>query len=328
MEEIRLGTIGSGAIVHSILDNVKATDGIRLAAVYSRTEDKGKALAAEYGAEKVYTGMDAFLADDEVNFVYIATPNLLHYGQIKKALLAGKNVICEKPFCAKAEQARELVALAKEKHLFLVEAVPTAFLPNFDVLKRELPKIGKVKLVLGNYSQYSARYDQLLKGEVPNVFNPECGAGCLMDLNFYNVYLNIALFGKPKDAVYYPNIYPGMADTSGILMMCYDGFVSQSTGAKDTWGVNSFQIEGEKGYIYIKDGSNGIAEVRVVTKTSDETFNDQPNPDRWSYEVQNLTKLVLADDYAAIYKRLDVTLDVVATLESSRKKAGILFPGD
>ncbi|MBD5098635.1 MAG: Gfo/Idh/MocA family oxidoreductase [Clostridiales bacterium] len=328
MEEIRLGTIGSGAIVHSILDNVKATDGIRLAAVYSRTEDKGKALAAEYGAEKVYTDMDAFLANDEVNFVYIATPNLLHYGQIKKALLAGKNVICEKPFCTKAEQARELVALAKEKHLFLVEAVPTAFLPNFDVLKRELPKIGKVKLVLGNYSQYSARYDQLLKGEVPNVFNPECGAGCLMDLNFYNVYLNIALFGKPKDAVYYPNIYPGMADTSGILMMCYDGFVSQSTGAKDTWGVNSFQIEGEKGYIYIKDGSNGIAEVRVVTKTSDETFNDQPNPDRWSYEVQNLTKLVLTDDYAAIYKRLDVTLDVVATLESSRKKAGILFPGD
>ena len=51
-------------------------------------------------------------------------------------------------------------------------------------------------------------------------------------------------------------------------------------------------------------------------------------PGRWSYEVQNLTKLVLADDYAAIYKRLDVTLDVVATLESSRKKAGILFPGD
>lgn len=328
MQEIKLGTIGSGVIVHSILDNVKVTDGIRLAAVYSRSEEKGKALAAEYGVDKVYTEMDTFLADSEVNFVYIATPNLLHYEQVKKALLAGKNVICEKPFCTKARQARELVEIAKELHLFLVEAVPTAFLPNFDILKRELQKIGKVKLVLGNYSQYSSRYDQLLNGEVPNVFNPKCGAGCLMDLNFYNVYLNVALFGKPNDAVYYPNIYPGLADTSGILMMLYDGFVSQSTGAKDTWGVNSFQIEGEKGYIYITDGSNGIASVRVVTKTSDETFNDQPNPDRWFYEVQNLTKLILADDYDAIYERLDVMLDVVATLESSRKKAGILFPGD
>lgn len=328
MQEIKLGTIGSGVIVHSILDNVNVTDGIRLAAVYSRSEEKGKALAAEYGTDKVYTDMDAFLADDEVNFVYIATPNLFHYEQAKKALLAGKNVICEKPFCTKAEQAHELVDMAKEKHLFLVEAVPTAFLPNFDILKRELPKIGRVRLVVGNYSQYSSRYDQLLNGEVPNVFNPECGAGCLMDLNFYNVYLNVALFGKPDDAVYYPNIYPGLADTSGIMIMRYSDFVSQSTGAKDTWGVNSFQIEGEKGYIYITDGSNGIAEVRVVTKTSDETFNDQPNPDRWFYEIQNLAKLVLADDYDAIYERLDVMLDVVATLESSRKKAGILFPGD
>ncbi|MBD5162328.1 MAG: Gfo/Idh/MocA family oxidoreductase [Oscillibacter sp.] len=328
MEEIRLGTVGSGAIVRPILDNVKLTDSIRLAAVYSRTKDKGKALASEYGADKVYTDMEAFLDDNEVNFVYIATPNLLHYEQVKKALLSGKNVICEKPFCTRTEQAQELVALAKEKRLFLVEAVPTAFLPNLYILKRELPKIGRVKLLLGNYSQYSARYDQLLKGEAPNVFNPAYGAGCLMDLNFYNVYLSIALFGKPADAVYYPNIYPGMADTSGILVMRYDGFVGQFTGAKDTWGVNSFQIEGEGGYIYIKDGSNGIAEVRVVTKASDEIFNDQPNPDRWFYEVQNLTKLVLADDYDAIYERLDVMLDVVATLEASRKKAGILFPGD
>lgn len=328
MKEIRLGTIGSSIIVHSILNNVKVTDGIRLVAVYSRSKEKGKTLASEYGVDKVYTEMDAFLADDEVNFVYIATPNLLHYEQAKKALLAGKNVICEKPFCTKVEQAHELVDIAKERHLFLVDAVPTAFLPNFDILKRELPKIGRVKLVLGNYSQYSSRYDQLLNGEVPNVFNPEFGAGCLMDLNFYNVYLNVALFGKPDDAVYYPNIYPGLADTSGILVMRYDGFISQSAGAKDTWGVNSFQIEGEKGYIYITNGSNGIAEVQVVTKTSNETFNDQPNPDRWFYEVQNLTKLILSDDYDAIYERLDVMLDVVDTLESSRKKAGILFPGD
>ena len=328
MEEIRLGTIGSGVIVHSILNNVMRTDGIRLAAVYSRSEEKGRALAAEYGAEKVYTGMDAFLADEEVNTVYIATPNLLHYEQTKRALLAGKNVICEKPFCTRAEQARELVALAKEKHLFLVDAVPTAFLPNVEILKAKLPKIGRIKLVMANYSQYSSRYDQVLRGEVPNVFNPDYAGGCLMDINFYNVYLNVALFGKPQETVYYPNIYPGLTDTSGILVMRYDGFVSQSAGAKDTWGVNFFQIEGEQGYIYITDGSNGIAQVQVVTKTGSETFNDQPDPDRWFYEVQNLTKLLRADDYGAIYDRLDVMLDVVETIEASRKAAGILFPGD
>lgn len=328
MEEIRLGTIGSGVIVHSVLGNVLKTPGICLTAVYSRSQEKGDALAAEFGAKKVYTDMDAFLADEDTNFVYIATPNLLHYPQAKKALLAGKNVILEKPFCTTADHARELVALAREKGLFLIDAVPTAFLPNLEVLKEALPKIGKVKLVQANYSQYSSRYDLLLKGEMPNIFNPEFAGGCLMDINFYNLYLNIALFGKPLDAMYYPNIYPGAADTSGIVVMNYEGFVSESTGAKDTWGVNFFQIEGETGYIYVAGGSNGLAEVRVVTKTSDETINRQSDPDRWFYEVQNLTALVLADDYAAIEARQDVMLNVMEVLETVRRNAGICFPGD
>ena len=328
MQEIRLGTIGSGVIVHSILDNVKVTEGIRCVAVYSRTEEKGKALAQEYDVLKVYTDMDEFLADEEINFVYIATPNLLHYEQTKRALLAGKNVICEKPFCTKASQAKELVELAKERGLFLIDAVPTYFLPNLEILKRELFKIGRIKLIMGNYSQYSGRYDQVLKGEVPNIFNLAYGGGCLMDINFYNVYLNVALFGLPKESVYYPNMFEGLSDTSGIIIMQYDGFVSESVGAKDTWGINFFQIEGENGYIYIKGASNGIAEVKVVTKTSEEIFNEQSNSDRWFYEVQNLTKIVLADDYDAVYKNLDIMLDVVDVLERSRKSAGIIFPND
>lgn len=328
MKELRMGTIGSGSIVHTILDNVKAVDGIRLTTVYSRTEEKGRQLAAEYGADRVYTDLDAFLGDPEMNVVYIASPNLLHYEQAKKALLAGKHVICEKPFCTKAEQARELTALAKEKKLFLADAVPTAYLPNLEVLKRELAKVGRVKLVLGNYSQYSSRYDLVLKGEVPNVFNPKYAGGCLMDINFYNVYLSTALFGKPLASVYYPNRYGELADTSGILVMQYDGFVGSLAGAKDTWGVNYFQIEGEKGHIYIRDGSNGIAEVRVVTKDSEETFNLQENPEWRFYEVQKLTEYMLSGDYEAVYGRLDVMIDVIEILEDARKKAGILFPGE
>ena len=328
MEEVRLGTIGSGAIVHSILDNAARTEGIRLEAVYSRSKEKGGALADGYGCKKVFTDMDGFLSDEQVNTVYIATPNLLHYEQAKRALLAGKHVICEKPFVTRLRQAEELAALAKGKKLFLVEAAPTTFLPNFRILRRELPKVGRVRLVMSNYSQYSSRYDALLRGEKPNVFNPQYAGGCLMDINFYNVLLNVALFGKPEEAVYYPNFFPGLADTSGVMLMRYNGFVSQNAGAKDTWGVNSFQIEGETGYIYIENGSNGLAKIRVVTGDSDETYNDQADPDRWYYEVRELTRLLRNDDYDAIYSRLDVTLGTVAVMEAARKAAGILFPGD
>ena len=328
MKEWKLGTIGSGVIVHSILNNVAVTEGIRLEAVYSRSREKGQALADEYGAGKVYTDMEQFLADEEIDIVYIATPNLLHYGQAKKALLAGKHVIVEKPFTTRLEEARELVALARQKGLFLVEAAPTSFLPNFTVLKDALGKIGDIKLVLANYSQYSSRFDNLMAGELPNIFNPEYAGGCLMDINFYNVYLTVALFGKPCRAAYRPNLYDGKYDTSGVMTMEYEGFTATCAGAKDTWGVNSYQIEGTKGYLYVAGGSNGIAQVRVVTKTGDETINLQPNPDRWFYEIQKLTELFQAGEMAPFTERQDITLNVVETMEATRKEAGLIFPGD
>ncbi len=211
---------------------------------------------------------------------------------------------------------------------------------------------------MSNYCQYSSRYDLLLKGEVPIIFNPEYGGGCLMDIKFYIVYMNVALFGKPEKYVYYPNIFKNLADTSGIMVMQYDGFVtvppaflpnmeilkrelpkigkirlvmsnysqyssrydlrlkgevpnifknladtsgimvmqydgfvSEAAGAKDTWGTNYIQIEGEKGYIYVKGGSNALSEIKVVTKEKEEVFNEQTSDNRWLMEIQNMTKL-------------------------------------
>ena len=328
MSEIRLGTIGSGVIVHNILDNVRRVEGIRLEAVYSRTEEKGRELAERYDAQKVYTGLDDFLEDGDIDAVYIATPNLLHYEQAKRALLAGKNVICEKPFCAKAEQVRELIALARERRQFLIEAVPTTFLPNYPALRESLTKIGQIKLVLGNYSQFSARYSKLLAGEVTNIFDPAFGGGCLMDINYYNVYLTTALFGPPMAAEYRPNRFANGIDTSGVMYMEYPGFQAALAGAKDAAGVNSFQIEGDRGFIYVKDGSNGLAELRVVTGDSDEIINRQPDSDRYFYEIQAVTGLIRSGDCETSYGQLDITLDTVETVERARKKAGLLFPGD
>lgn len=329
MQEIRLGTIGSGFIVHNILDAVAKVEGIRCIAVYSRTQEKGLPLAEKYGVEKVYTDMDAFLADEEINCVYVASPNLLHYEQAKKALLAGKHVLCEKPFCSKLVQAKELVEIAKQKHLFLMEAVPTTYLPNYSILKEAIRKIGRIKLVQGNFSQYSSRYDAFLRGELPNVFNPEFAGGCLMDINFYNVYLNVALFGKPKQSVYFPNIAKDVhIDTSGILIMEYNDFVTTNTGAKDTRGENYYLVEGEKGYIYAEGGSCSLRRLKVVTKEGEETFWGQNDEERWDYEMKYLTGLLLSDDYDTIYKKLDITLDTVEVMENARKAAGIYFSGD
>ena len=328
MEEIVLGTIGSGTIVHSVLDAVAVTPGIRLHAVYSRSRGKGEVLAQKYGAKAVYTELEGLYSDPDVNFIYVASPNSLHYAQTKAALEHGKNVICEKPFCTTASGARELVQLAKEKGLFLVDAVPTAFLPNLPLLKEQIGKIGRLRLVIGNYTQYSSRYKQLLEGTVTNVFDPNFAGGCLQDINFYNVYLNIALFGKPMAADYYPNMADTGVDTSGVMILKYKDFISTNAGSKDARGESFFQIEGEEGNICIPGGSNGLAQIRVETKEGVSVINAQPNPDRWFYEVQELTPLLLAENHGAIDSRLETMVSVIETIETARMAAGIHFPGD
>ena len=327
MEEIRLGTIGTGFIVRNILDNVAITDGIRLEAVYSRTTEAGTALAQHYHVSKVCTDLDAFLADEAVNCVYVASPNSLHYRHTKMALLAGKHVICEKPFAPKAAQARELVALAKEKGLMLVDATPTAYMPNLEILRQLLPRLGRIRIVMSNYSQYSSRYVPLIQGDVPNTFNPQFAGGCLMDLNYYNLYLNVLLFGKPHNAVYFPNLWENGIDTSGVLVMQYDGFVSTNTAAKDSTGENFFQIEGENGYIYIV-GNNFMKQLRLVTKDGEETFNIQESSDVWFYEIQKVAKLLLQEDRQTLSQGLDVMVDTMQVLEAARLGAGIRFPVD
>ncbi len=325
---IKLATIGSGTIVEHFLDGVQITEGIVCEAVYSRSQQKADALANRYGAAKRYTDLQEMLQDEEVNFVYVASPNSLHYEQTRAALLHGKNVICEKPFTTTAEKARELVTLAGERGLYLFDAVPPSFLPNFAAVKENLQKIGRIRLVMTNFSQYSSRYDALLAGEITNVFSKDFAGGCLQDINFYNLYFNAAMFGQPKWVKYHPNMYPGQVDTSGVLMMGYEDFVSTNVGAKDSWGVNYVQIQGEKGYIYVTDGNSKMSRVQVVTREESLDFTLQSEEQRWNYEVRGIVDIVSRGDMAECNRRLELTVQVIALLEQARKEAGIWFAGE
>ena len=120
---MNIGILGTGSIARTMAAEFAKVPAFRCEAVCSRQQATGEALAQQFGIPKVYTDYDAMLADPDIELVYIATPNSLHYAQTKAALLAGKNVLCEKPFVPTVAEADELIALAKEKHLFLFEAI-------------------------------------------------------------------------------------------------------------------------------------------------------------------------------------------------------------
>ena len=261
---MKLGIIGSGMIVHDFLTATDKIENLELAAISTtkRSAKIGQELAEKYGIKNAYTDNEALMSDPDVDTVYVAVPNFLHYQIAKAALEHGKNVICEKPFVLSTAEAKELKQIADEHNLILVEAITNIYLENFLQIKQELAKIAPIHIVSLNYTQYSSRYDAFLEGKIAPVFDPKKDGGALMDLNIYNIHLAAALFGLPDKVKYYANMQKGV-DTSGTLHLSYPDKQATLIGSKDSYVTPRSFIEGEKGSIYF-DSSTGALDNFTV----------------------------------------------------------------
>lgn len=303
---MNLCAIGTGFITKSMLAEYQRSDVLHCTAIYSRSEENGRAMAQEFGIEKVYTDLDEMLADPSIDIVYVASPNSIHFRQTKAALLAGKHVICEKPFAPTVAEADELIRLAKEKHLLLFEAITTAHHPHYAYIKENLPKLGKLKLVSATFCQFSSRYPALLAGKPSPVMSHAFAGGALMDINLYNIHFVVGLFGAPRSVRYFPNLHETGVDTSGILVLEYEDFLCQCIGAKDSAAQNSVQIIGEDGHMVVTPSSSNCQSVELNLRGQESVSIHHPeNP--WYHEVQDLSRLIAAMDYETCYRELEVT---------------------
>ena len=282
---MKLGIVGTGMIVRMVAPNLAAW-GVEVVAVAGtpRSVDEIDELADAYGAKGRYTDYHDLVADPNVDTIYVAVPNFLHYSVSEAALLAGKDVICEKPLASNFEEASRLAELAKKEGRFLWEAVVTTRQPNFKLVRDELlPRIGTVKVVTVNYSQYSSRYDAFRAGEVLPAFDPAKAGGAIMDLGLYTLTYPIGLFGEPAKATYLPNIARGI-DTSGIAILDYDGFRAVNVCAKDCGAPSVMQIQGTDGYIVSNSQPNICGAVTLhLNDGTEETF-DCSKPVMWQAE--------------------------------------------
>ena len=257
---MKLGIIGTGKIIVDALYAMKPLEAVKCNAIFarSRSREKGEELAKEYGIKEVYTDYDELLDQADIDTVYIGLINSVHYEYAKRALQKNKHVILEKPFTGSYEEAKELFDLAVEKDLFIFEAITVLHNDVIEKMKENLPKIGTIRMMLANYSQYSSRYDRYLNGEVDHSFDPAFLGGALRDINVYNLHYAVELFGAPKNTHYYPNTGFNGVDTSGTMIMEYDGFSAVCTGTKDSDSPCYVSIQGEKGYMRI-DGKPNVA---------------------------------------------------------------------
>jgi predicted dehydrogenase len=328
---MKLGIVGSGGIVHVALDSLAKIDEIQVEALWCRkkSEEKGMELCKKYGIPALFCDYEEFLADPNFDTVYIGLVNSAHYEYALQALQAGKNVICEKPLTLTPMQSRKLIDTAKEKGLFLFEAIMSRYSDNFEALKENLDKIGKIKLVESRYCQYSSRYDAYRQGKVLPAFDVELGGGSLYDINLYCVQLIMGLFGKPESVQYLANIGFNGIDTSGILAMDYGDFKAMAVGAKDCAGMSKTFLQGEDGTIEI-DSTPGRLENMVLKRKNqpDVMLDAAPLNDPMETELRKIEKVVAANDYDTCYKWIETSHDVMQALYDGRKSAGIIFPAD
>lgn len=304
---MKIGIVGSGFIIKDCLEAIKESNKIEVVSICVRENslDKARKFMDEYSIPKVYTDYEEFLEDREIEFVYIGIINSLHYSYAKKALEHNKNVICEKPFTENSEELKELIEIAKEKRLYLFEAITTIHLENFDYIKENISKIGEIKIVQCNFSQYSSRYDKYKNGEVLPVFDPKLNGGALYDINIYNIHLVAGLFGEPKNIEYFGNKGFNGVDTSGILMLDYDKFKAVCIGAKDSGSPNFIIIQGDEGYIKINSATNLIENIEVSFNKKVDEINNNVYNNRMTREFLNFKNIFDTDNFIEMEKFLN-----------------------
>ena len=241
----------------------------------------------------VYTDYGRMLQEAEADLVYIANANHVHHAYAMQAMLAGKNVIVEKPIAVDRVQTEELIDTAIQRCVYCLPAFSLLYMPLFRQMQEVLPQIGTVRMVHCNFAQRSSRYDRYLNGELTPVFDPSMAGGTLADLNVYNLCFTIALLGPPRTIRYDCNRGYNGIDTSGTLLCHYPTSLAVLSASKDSDGLSYGCIQGENGYIEVH-GSVSILDSFTLHLNGKEpvTYKSDSSRHRLSYEFSEFQALI------------------------------------
>jgi predicted dehydrogenase len=249
---INFAVIGTNWITEKFVNATLENNEMKLTAVYSRKLSSAKAFANKFDVQLCFDDLTALSESEDIDAVYIASPNCYHFEQSLLMLNSAKHVICEKPLSSNFQQVEILYQAALSNKVILFEAYMTVHLPNFVQIQNNLTKLGKLRKAHINYCQYSSRYQKYLDGENPNTFNPNFSNGSIMDIGYYCIAFCVALFGKPKviqaDAI----LLESGVDGCGSVLLSYGDFSVTVDHSKISNSFVDNEIQGEKGSLVIK----------------------------------------------------------------------------
>lgn len=320
--------VGTSWITDQFISAALETRQVRFLGTVSRSHEKAQTLNTKFGGERAYLTIEEACADPEVDIIYIASPNALHYPQTKKALLAGKHVISEKPMVSNVREIDDLIETCKTSKGMLFEAIMPIHLPGLEIIRQHLTMLGDIKIVSTQFSHYLDQYTKYLQGKEPNILSTQFSGGALYDLGVYNIYFTLSLFGIPKNIRYIANLGHNGIDHSGVLIMQYSDKIASAIHGMDSQAENRALIQGDKGYIKVTGAANTLSAIEIVT--GGERFEfflpNYSNPMR--HEAEAFFSCIARNDRESMNEWLMLAKDVATVMEIARKDAGIVFAAD
>jgi predicted dehydrogenase len=323
-ETVRWGIVGCGKIAALFATGLTTLPDAALVAVGSRAEETAHAFADRFGVPRRHGSYAALANDPEVDVVYVATPHQEHKASTLLCLEAGKPVLCEKPFAINAGETDAMIGAARQRGLFLMEAMWTRFVPLMGKVRALLAAgaIGEVRMVSADLGFRAA------PGRPARLFDPAYGGGALLDVGVYVVSFSSMVLGPPKRIVSLPTMGEAGIDEQAAMMLGHDGgALSILSTAIRTTTPHLAAIMGTEGMIEIHhDWHKPTAFTLTVAGKEPERFELPPAGNGYNYEAAEVMRCLRAGLTESPILPLDETRSVMRTLDEIRGQWGLRYP--
>lgn len=351
MSRVRIATIGRSAITQRFLEALQQVDSAVYVGAYSRSMSDAQEFAAAHGGHLAFANLEDLAASDEVDAVYIASPNALHAVQAQALLAAGKHVLVEKTFAANEREAQEVFTAASAAGCVALEATRNLFGPGIPALTREMQTLGPLRKATIRFSKITSRILAFEEKKRVSIFDPQHAAGALMDIGVYCVEPAVALFGAPLKIMaagvvqnvpgYAENDAYGKIDLCGDILLQYADHVVNLSYGKVSDDVLPCEIEGQKATITWSDTSVPHTITKYIHEDKGMVFGGTPKAEPqvlrldlpqkdMQLELECFVRAI-AGEHAAlaeVARHQEITLASLKIMDEVRRQLGVRFPAD
>ncbi len=323
-KKINWGIIGLGKIAHKFAADLKLSKRAVLYGVASRDAAKAELFKEKYKSVKSYGSYEALADDPEIDIVYIATPHVSHFENTMMCLEKGKSVLCEKPLGMNSEQVKKVADEARRRNLFLMEGIWTRFIPATEKLLEILDE-----RLIGDL--VSVRADFGFKGEFDSesrIYNKKLGAGSLLDIGIYPVYLSLLTLGIPKNIKAFARMTETDVDSYCAMLFDYaDGSKAnlESTIEADT-PVEGY-IYGSKGSVKMHSRFHHTEKLTITRNGKSEALEMKIEGNGYLYEIEEVNKCL--SNHQTENEKLPwaASFQLISIMESVLKEIGLSYEG-